>query len=68
MADYELECNECGLADYELECNECGWQGRESALENQTVESGAETFNFCPDCGGSDFEKVTEEEEQDSPS
>jgi hypothetical protein len=27
------------MADYELECNECGWQGRESALENQTVES-----------------------------
>ena len=54
------------MADYELECNECGWQGRESALENQTVESGSETFNFCPDCGGSDFEKVAEKEEQDS--
>ena len=56
------------MADYELECNECGWQGRESALENQTVESGEETLTFCPDCGGSDFENVSEKEEQDSSS
>ena len=54
------------MADHELECNECGWQGRESALENQTVESGEETFNFCPDCGGSDFGEVTEKEEKNS--
>ena len=56
------------MADYELECNECGWQGSESALGNQTVESDEETLKFCPDCGGSHFEKLTETEEQDSSS
>ena len=56
------------MADFKLECNECGWLGSESALGNQTVESGGETLKFCPDCGGSDFEKVAEKEEQDSSS
>ncbi|MBW2411723.1 MAG: hypothetical protein JRF72_18150 [Deltaproteobacteria bacterium] len=47
----------------EIECKECGWQGTESALESQTVESAEETLKFCPDCGGSDFDKVIEKEE-----
>ena len=51
------------MADYEIECKECGWQGMESALDNQTVESADETLQFCPDCGGSDFDRVTEKEE-----
>jgi hypothetical protein len=54
------------MADQELECKECGWQGKESALGNQTVDSGEETLEFCPECGGSDFEKISEQEEQDS--
>ncbi len=52
------------MADYEIECNECGWQGMESALEKQADESGEETPGFCPDCGGSDFEKITEKKEK----
>ena len=60
------EKREVTMADYEIECNECGWQGPESDLENQSVDSGEETLKFCPDCGGSDFEKVTQKEEQDS--
>ena len=50
------------MADFEIECNECGWQGTESALDNQSDESGDEDgFNFCPDCGSTDFEKITEQ-------
>jgi Zn finger protein HypA/HybF involved in hydrogenase expression len=51
------------MADYEIECKECGWQGTESALESQALESGEEALKFCPDCGGSDFEKVSGKEE-----
>ena len=56
------------MADYEIECKECGWQGTDSALESQTVESGEEALKFCPECGGSDFEKATQNEEQNSSS
>lgn len=59
---------EINMADYEIECKECGWRGLESALESQTVESGEEALKFCPDCGGSDFEKATQEEEQNNSS
>jgi predicted nucleic acid-binding Zn-ribbon protein len=51
------------MADYEIECNECGWRGMESALDNHADESGGEdVFSFCPDCGGTDFENVAEQE------
>jgi Zn finger protein HypA/HybF involved in hydrogenase expression len=56
------------MADCEIECKECGWQGNESALESQPVESIAETLKFCPDCGGSDFDQISEKEEEDSSS
>ncbi|UCG08226.1 MAG: hypothetical protein JSV83_06150 [Desulfobacterales bacterium] len=51
------------MAEYELECSECGWRGMESALDKQTGESGGETLHFCPDCGGTNFDKITEKEE-----
>ena len=56
------------MADYEIECKECGWQGSESALESQPSESTEETLKFCPDCGGSDFDQVSEKEEENSSS
>lgn len=56
------------MADYEIECKECGWQGSESELQSQAVESGEGTIKFCPDCGGSDFEKATQKEDQNSSS
>jgi hypothetical protein len=54
------------MAEYDLECCECGWRGLESVLDKQTSESGEETPGFCPDCGGSDFEKITEKEENEN--
>jgi Zn finger protein HypA/HybF involved in hydrogenase expression len=51
------------MAEFEIECNECGWQGMESALDSHADESGREDdFSFCPDCGSTDFEKITEQE------
>ena len=50
------------MAEYEIECNECGWRGQKSALDQQTDASSGKTLTFCPDCGGSDFESVTEKE------
>lgn len=62
------EQQEVIMADFELACNECGWQGSESALGNQTVECGEEALRFCPDCGGFDFKKVSQPENQGSSS
>ncbi len=56
------------MADYEIECKECGWQGTESALDSQPAESTEETLNFCPDCGGSDFDQVSDKEKENSSS
>jgi predicted RNA-binding Zn-ribbon protein involved in translation (DUF1610 family) len=50
------------MAEYEIECNECGWRGPESALVKETDESRGETLRFCPDCGGTDFERVAEKD------
>ena len=51
------------MADIEIECNECGWQGTESALENHDDASGGDDgFRFCPECGSTDFEKITDPE------
>jgi hypothetical protein len=51
------------MADFEIECNECGWRGMESALESHPDgSSGEDGFSFCPDCGGTDFKKITEKE------
>lgn len=55
------------MADYEIECNECGWRGMESALDKHADEAGDDDkLRFCPDCGGSNFENVTREEEKES--
>ena len=50
------------MAEFEIECNECGWQGMESALDKQAEESGAEALRFCPDCGSTDLDKLAENE------
>jgi len=51
------------MAEFEIECSECGWQGMESALDKQTQESGGEALHFCPDCGSTDLEKPAEKKE-----
>ena len=51
------------MADYEIECKECGWQGTESALDSHADKSGdEEDFSFCPDCGSTDFEKIADQD------
>ena len=52
------------MAEFEIECSECGWQGMESALDKQTEESGGGTLHFCPDCGSADLEKLAEKEQE----
>ena len=52
------------MADYEIECNECGWRGLESALDSQADETGDDnTLKFCPDCGFMLEKAVAEERE-----
>ncbi len=55
------------MADFEIECNECGWRGMESALDKQADETGDDkTLRFCPDCGASDFKEIAQKEESGS--
>jgi len=55
------------MADYEIECNDCGWRGMESALDKPSDEAGDDDkLRFCPDCGGSNFEKVTQDKKESS--
>lgn len=51
------------MAEFEIECSECGWQGMKSALDEQAEESEGEALRFCPDCGSTDFDKLAEKEE-----
>jgi hypothetical protein len=51
------------MAEFEIECIECGWQGMESALEEQAHESGAEALRFCPECGSTELDKLAEKKE-----
>ena len=51
------------MAEFEIECSECGWQGMESALDEQEEESGGGPLQFCPDCGSTDFAKIAEKQE-----
>jgi hypothetical protein len=51
------------MAEFQIECSECGWQGRESALDEQAEESGGEALRFCLDCGGTVLEEIAEKEE-----
>ena len=51
------------MAEFEIECSECGWQGMESALDEQAEESEGEALRFCPDCGSTDLDKLAEKEE-----
>ena len=57
------------MADYEIECIECGWSGRSEELLCSDVDAVSTqdtdkiAFNLCPDCGEKDcFENVEEEE------
>ena len=54
------------MAEYEIECNECGWRGMGSALDKDTDKSSGETLTFCPGCGSTDFESVTEKKQGES--
>ena len=35
------------MAEFEIECSECGWQGMESALDEQAEESREKHFVFA---------------------
>ena len=45
------------MGEWELECRDCGWRGKASELGEVADDSGGKALTFCPDCGGSDFEK-----------
>lgn len=51
------------MAEFEIECSECGWRGMASALEEQAGKSGGDPLRFCPDCGSTDFENLAEKEQ-----
>ena len=51
------------MAEFEIECSECGWRGMESALDEQAGKSGGKSTRFCPDCGSTDFQKVAEKQQ-----
>ena len=45
------------MAEWELECQDCGWRGAAAECTEVADDSGGSALAFCPDCGGSDFEK-----------
>ncbi|MDX2501628.1 MAG: hypothetical protein QNL14_14150 [Deltaproteobacteria bacterium] len=45
------------MAEWEIECQDCGWRGAAAERTEVADDSGGSALAFCPDCGGSDFEK-----------
>ena len=45
------------MAEWEIECRDCGWRGTAAERTEVADDSGGSALAFCPDCGGSDFEK-----------
>jgi len=48
---------------FELHCKNCWWYGDPSELVSKTSSFFDRDFSYCPDCGGTDFEEVEDEEE-----
>ena len=47
-----------------LDCNNCYWSGDVSELVRKTEETNDRSFDFCPVCGGDDFEEFEEDDEE----
>lgn len=43
-------------------CEECGWVGDYTHLVSKTDNLDDNDFIYCPDCGGTEFEDLDEEE------
>ena len=58
------------MNDYELECMECGWMGLYQELHCSEEDSKSDKpteqikFNLCPDCGGTEFEELEDDDEE----
>ena len=45
----------------ELECENCWWSGDPSELVSDTDDLNDRDFIHCPQCGGTEFEELDEE-------
>ncbi len=54
------------MSEWEIECLDCGWRGLVSELDEETDDSGGRSAAFCPDCGGSEFEKGADKNQKEN--
>ena len=48
------------------ECLDCGWRGPADALDENNDTSTGDTHIFCPDCGGTDIEDLSPDEQTET--
>ena len=55
------------MGEHHKECQECGWRGSSAELDETSDAPTGKTQNFCPDCGGKDFEDLNPGEQEQAP-
>ncbi len=54
------------MDEWEMECLDCGWRGMVSELNDEANDSGDRSLGSCPECGGPEFKKQAEKDEDEN--
>jgi predicted nucleic acid-binding Zn-ribbon protein len=57
------------MGEWERECLDCGWRGMVADLSEETDDTddtGDRSFASCPECGGAEFKKQADSDEDEN--